>query len=123
MADPKPATPPSRPGPATHAAPAVAKPSGFTAAGTVIHQDEHGRRVTFEHGQRLDLPSDTLRKLHKQGAATRGPAAMPRAAGVEQEPAYVLDEETGLWTDQQGSTHGDAQPDVVNQAAASAPPE
>jgi hypothetical protein len=122
MADPKPATPPSRP----VASPAVAKSpsgSGFTASGTVIHQDEHGKRTIIEHGQRLDLPTDTLRKLHRQGAAVRGPAPMPRAAGVEQEPGYVLDEETGLWTDQQGSTHGDAQPHVVETMGEPPPAE
>jgi hypothetical protein len=144
MADQKPATPharggspatPGRPPPpsdtsraeraehASPASPAVARPSGFVASGTVIHQDEDGRRITIEHGQRLDLPSDALRKLYKQGAAIRGPAPMPRPAGVEGEPAYVQDEETGLWTDAQGSTHGDAQPDVVANAPGPAPAE
>lgn len=99
------------------ASPTVARPSGFVASGQVVHQDEEGRRTIFQHGEKLDLPSEHLRKLYKQGAALRGAAPMPRPAGVEGEPAYVQDEETGLWVDAQGSTHGDAQPDVIAKAA------
>lgn len=112
---PDPRTAPTKPAGVQTAAvrPPAPRPGGFVANGTIVHQNPDGSRIVIEHGHPIDIPIDHMRKLHRQGAVLRGSAPRPGAPGVEQESSYVQDPDTGLWTDAQGSTHGDAQPDIV----------
>lgn len=92
--------------------PAVAQTARAYASGTVYHKDASGKRHVFHHGDLMELPTSDLRHLAKRGAAVRDKPGAMLAPGVEQE-SYVLDEETGLYVDPQGSTHDPNQPDIA----------
>lgn len=79
----------------------------LVAVGTVIHQDEDGKRVVVDHGRPLPdgLDGKTMKFLEKQGAAARVVQPTP-APGVEAKMAeWTFDQARGVWLDEHGGVH------------------